>query len=955
MSSQEPTESLPGPTGAGPTELSKGYEPADVEAFWSDKWIELNVFAASDALPDPRPRYVLPMPPPNVTGSLHMGHALTCTLEDILTRYHRMAGFCTLWQPGIDHAGIATQTVVERQLKRENLSRHDLGREKFLERVWKWKGESGGRIALQQRVLGVSADWPRSKFTMDPELSVAVREAFCKLYEEGLIYRDTRLVHWDCEAQTVLSNLEVENEPAQGELYNFAYPVYGAPLDGAPENELVIATTRPETMLGDTAVAVHPDDPRYKHLHGKRLQHPFLDRTVPIITDAELVDMAFGTGAVKVTPAHDWNDFATGKRHKLEEINILTLDGKINENGGEFAGMDRFVARKAVKKALAAKGLERGSKQHELVLPRSERSGSIVEPMISTQWFVKMKPLAEPALEAVRSGKTQIIPEEWKKTYDHWMSNILDWCISRQLWWGHRIPAFFCQSCGHITVTRAESIDACEKCKGPVKQDEDVLDTWFSSALWPFSTLGWPNKSNLLEKFYPASDLETGYDILFFWVARMMMMGIHFMGEPPFKRVLLHGLVVDETGDKMSKVKGNVIDPLDLVRGAKFDDVVQKALPGAPLEEALKKFKKAYPSVANMGEGFPAYGTDALRFTLASYSPQAKRIPLSPKKIEGYRHFCNKLWNATRFALPYLAGAKVTTEPPKATKLMTRWLLSRLGKTTQIVKQGIDEFRLDDSTQALYRFVWNEMCDWYLELAKPIFNGGSEAEKAEVRDVLAYTLEASLRLLHPFIPFITEELWHKVPRPEGAPISLAIAAFPTAGPVDEEAEKEMGDLMAAIGAIRSIRSEHEVHPGAQVEVVLRSDDEARRALLTREALAIRTLAKTKGDAAVGPRGTPRPKGAVMNASTDLDVLVSLLGLVDAKKEGERVKREIAKVEKDVASIEKKLALPSFADKAPPEVVAEAKAQIVELKRRREALEEAKQIATELSEADKKKD
>jgi len=951
----DPESSDTSATEPDPGELSKGYEPEAVEAHWSNQWIELGVFAASDALPDPRPRYVLPMPPPNVTGSLHMGHALTCTLEDILTRYHRMAGFCTLWQPGIDHAGIATQTVVERQLKREGQSRHDLGREKFLERVWQWKAESGGRIAMQQRVLGVSADWQRSKFTMDPELSVSVREAFCRLYEEGLIYRDTRLVHWDCEAQTVLSNLEVENEPAQGELYMFAYPVDGAPLDGAPEHELVIATTRPETMLGDTAVAVHPDDPRYKHLHGKFLAHPFLDRKVPIILDAVLVDMAFGTGAVKVTPAHDFNDFATGKRHKLLEINILTPDGKLNEHGGEFAGLDRFVARKAVKKSLEAKGLARGSKQHDLVLPRSERSGSIVEPMISTQWFVKMKPLAEPAIEAVRSGKTQIVPEEWKKTYEHWMTNILDWCISRQLWWGHRIPAFYCEACAHITVTRAESVSKCEKCGGAVKQDEDVLDTWFSSALWPFSTLGWPAKSNQLEKFYPASDLETGYDILFFWVARMMMMGIHFMGEPPFKRVLLHGLVVDETGDKMSKVKGNVIDPIDLVRGAKFDDVVQKALPGAPLEEALKKFKKAYPSVANMGQAFPAYGTDALRFALASYSPQAKRIPLSPKKIEGYRHFCNKLWNATRFALPYLDGAVVGNAPPKATKLMTRWLLSRLSKTTAIVKQGIDDFRLDDSTQALYRFVWNEMCDWYLELAKPVFNGGTAEEKAEVRDVLAYTLEASLRLLHPFIPFITEELWHKVPRPKNPPVSLCIATFPTVFAADEEAEREMTAVMAAIGAIRSIRSEHEVHPAAQIEVALRTDDAARRELLQREALAIRTLAKTKGDAVVSPRGAARPKGAVMSATTDLDVLVSLLGLVDAKKEGERVKREIAKVEKDVASIEKKLALPSFADKAPPEVVVEAKAQIIELKRRREALEEARQIASELGETDKAKD
>ncbi|HEX7602762.1 MAG TPA: valine--tRNA ligase, partial [Polyangiaceae bacterium] len=619
------------------TELAKAYDPRDVEPRWYAFWLEHGVFAASDAATDSRPAYVIPMPPPNVTGSLHMGHALFCTIEDVLTRYHRMRGYNALWLPGIDHAGIATQTVVERQLKREGKSRHDLGREEFLRRVWEWKEKNGGRIVEQQRVMGVSADWARSKFTMDPDMSRAVRAAFAQLHAEGLIYRDTRLIYWDCEAQTVLSNLEVENEPANGELFEFAYPI--AAEDGG--GEIVVATTRPETMLGDTAIAVHPDDPRYTHLHGKRVTHPFVDREIPIITDAILVDMKFGTGAVKVTPAHDFNDHATGKRHDLPEISIFKSDGTMNQEGGPFAGMDRFVARKAVKKALEEKGLARGSKPHALVLPRSERSGTIVEPMISTQWFVKMQPLAEPALAAVREGRTRIIPEEWAKTYDHFLSNILDWCISRQLWWGHRIPAYYCD-CGHISVTHEETLAACQKCgSASLRQDEDVLDTWFSSALWPFATQGWPEKTPALAKFYPASDLETGYDILFFWVARMMMMGIHFMGEPPFKRVLLHGLVVDETGEKMSKVKGNVIDPLDLIHGAPFETVIDKALPGAPHEEALRKFRRAYPSAAQMGTGFPAYGADALRYTLATYSPQAKRIPLSPKKIEGYRNFCN--------------------------------------------------------------------------------------------------------------------------------------------------------------------------------------------------------------------------------------------------------------------------------------------------------------------------
>jgi valyl-tRNA synthetase len=928
--------------------LAKAYDPRDVEPRWYAYWVEHGVFAASSDPGDTRPVYVCPMPPPNVTGSLHMGHALVCTIEDVLVRYHRMCGFNALWQPGIDHAGIATQTVVERILKREGKTRHDLGREAFIERVWQWKEQSGGRIAVQQRVLGVSADWARTRFTMDPDMNRAVREAFVRLHKEGLIYRDTRLIHWDCEAQTVLSNLEVDNEPANGELFEFAYPVEGG-------GEIVVATTRPETMLGDTAVAVHPDDPRYTHLHGKFVTHPLVTRRIPIITDAELVDPKFGTGAVKVTPAHDFNDFATGKRHKLEELNILNLDGTMNAVCGPFAGMDRFVARKAVKKALDEKGLARGSKPHALVLPRSQRNGSVVEPLISTQWFVRMKPLAEPALAAVREGKTVIIPEEWAKTYEHWMSNILDWCISRQLWWGHRIPAYYCAACGHITVTNADGPVPCEKCGAPdAKQDDDVLDTWFSSGLWPFSTLGWPDNTDSLKKFYPASDLETGYDILFFWVARMMMMGIHFMGEPPFKRVLLHGLVVDETGEKMSKVKGNVIDPLDFVHGASFDEVVDKALPGAPKEEALKKFKKAYPSAANMGSGFAAYGADALRFTLATYSPQSKRIPLSPKKIEGNRNFCNKVWNATRFALQYLEDATVGAHPPEATLLANRWILSRLASVTQTVRKGIDDFRLDDAALGVYHFFWGELCDWFLELTKPVFAAKEEAPEMaqETSDVLAYALEASMRLLHPFIPFLTEELWQRLPRPADAPLSLALAKFPDekTGFKDEHAETDMAILQAVIGAARSIRSEHEIHPAAEVPLVLRSNVERVRRVLGEEAGAVQFLLRTKGAPVIEPAGGSRPRGAVMSVAADTEVLISLQGLVEPAHEATRVEREIKKVEKDILAIEKKLGLPSFADKAPPEVVKEAKDQLEALHRKRAGLEEAKGIAGELSPA-----
>ena len=564
-------------------EMPKQYSPTESEARWYEFWETSGYFAASEDPDDHRPTYTLAIPPPNVTGSLHMGHACRTTFEDVLCRHKRMQGYNTLWVPGIDHAGIATQVVVERQLKKEGLTRHDLGREKFIERVWQWKEESGGRILQQLRKMGASCDWPRTKFTMDPDMVRAVREAFVRLYEEGLIYRDTRLVNWDVESQTVLSDLEVEQEEnVEGSMFDFAYPL----ADG--DGEVVVSTTRPETMLGDTAVAIHPDDDRYRHLHGKYVRHPFVDRMIPVILDAELVDPEFGTGVVKVTPAHDPNDFATGKRHGLEEINIFELDGTLNENGGPFQGLERFEARKAVEIELANLGLARGSKKHMMTLPRSHRSGTIVEPMISTQWFVKMKPLAAPAIKAVEDGTIQILPPEWSKTYFHWLRNIQDWCISRQLWWGHPIPAWYCDDCEHVTVSR-EDATACGGCGGTsIRQDEDVLDTWFSSGLWPFSTLGWPDKTLALERFYPTQDMETGYDILFFWVARMIMMGLHFMGEVPFTRVLLAGLVTDERGEKMSKVKGNVVDPLDVIYGATGEELIAKAEKAGAKKSGIK-------------------------------------------------------------------------------------------------------------------------------------------------------------------------------------------------------------------------------------------------------------------------------------------------------------------------------------------------------------------------------
>jgi valyl-tRNA synthetase len=927
-------------------EMPKGYEPAEIEPKWYAFWVEQGVFRATDDPGDKRPVYCIPMPPPNVTGALHMGHALTAAIEDVLTRWHRMRGFNTLWTPGIDHAGISTQVVVERQLKREGKTRHDLGREKFIERVWQWKAESGGRIALQQRELGASPDWDRSKFTMDPQLARAVTEAFVRLYEEKLIYQDTRLINWCVDCRTVLSDLEVVNEEGQnGELFEFAYRIAGS------DEEIVVATTRPETMLGDTAVAVHPDDPRYRHLHGKMVQHPFVDRQFPIITDAILVDPKFGTGAVKVTPAHDFNDFATGKRHRLQEITIFDLGGAMNENAGQFKGLDRKEARKQVKRELEKMGLARGTKPHLLTLPRCERSGTIVEPMISTQWYVKMKPLAEPALAAVADGRTKIIPEEWTKTYNHFLENIQDWCISRQLWWGHQIPAWFCPN-GHVTVAR-EAPTGCSTCKSAeLRQDEDVLDTWFSSGLWPFSTLGWPDKTPALAKFYPASDMETGYDIIFFWVARMMMMGLHFMKEVPFRRVLLHGMVVDENGEKMSKVKGNVIDPLDLIHGSSFDDIIQKTLPGAPREEALTKFKKSYPSAAQMGTGFPAFGADALRYTLASYSPQAKRIALAPKRIEGYRHFCNKIWNATRMVQLYLEqhGAPQPTDAiPSPTWRSSRWIMSRLADALEQTDRGLTDFRLDDASGALYRFFWDELCAWYLEITKPVLQGEKSPLAAEVIATLVHVLETSLRALHPFVPFLTEELWQQIPRPASRPASIALAPYPRAdaGRPDPAADREMGIVCAAIIAARTIRSEHEVHPAAKVHLVLRAADEKIRALLTEELVTIRTLVKTEGDPAIEPSGGGRPPGSVMSVAGEVEVLVGLRGLVEGSKESARVDREIKKVEKDLAVLQKKLASPAFVEKAPAEVVAQSREQLQALERTRARLEEARQLAAEL--------
>ncbi len=902
--------------------LPKAYDPRETETRWYRFWEQSGFFRASAEPNDARPTYTIAIPPPNVTGSLHMGHACRTTFEDVLIRYHRMRGFNTLWIPGTDHAGIATQVVVERKLAREGKTRHDLGREKFIERVWQWKAESGGRILEQLRVLGASCDWSRERFTMDEGLSRAVRHAFVTMHREGLIYRDTRLVNWDVQSQTVLSDLEVESEEnVQGELFDFAYPVEGG-------GEIVVSTTRPETMFGDTAVAVHPDDPRYTHLHGKFLVHPFVPRRVPIITDAQLVDPKFGTGAVKVTPAHDWNDFATGKRHKLEEINILEKDGKLNANAGSFVGLDRFVARKQVKAKLEELGLARGSKAHLLTLPRSQRSGTVVEPIISTQWFVRMQPLAAPAIAAVEDGRTQIIPEHWKKTYFHWMREIQDWCISRQLWWGHPIPAWYCVACQHTHVA-LEAPARCEKCSGSVTQDEDVLDTWFSSGLWPFSTLGWPDKTLELDRFYPTSDLETGYDILFFWVARMMMMGMHFMGDVPFKRILLSGLVTDERGEKMSKVKGNVIDPLDVINGATLEQLLEKATQNGAKDSGLDYLRKTYP------EGFAAYGADALRFTLLSYSPQTTKIALSIKRIEGHRNFGNKLWNAARYALMNLesGSARATQTRPAAAHFANRWILSRLHAAIETTHSAIEEYRLDEATTALYHFVWRELCDWYLELSKPLFASTDTALVAETHATLVHVLETALRLLHPMMPFITEEIWQRVPKADGLGKTIMLAPYPDAtrdALRDAAIEREMGVLQAVVVAARAIRSERDIHPKLTLPVMLCTDDPGRTLLFERERTAIESL--TNSRVSVEPANTPQQfsEQSVTAVAEGTTLLVPLKDLIDDGKEKDRILRQIQKLEKELAAIDKKLSNSGFVDRAPPDVVAKERERKTEL-------------------------
>ncbi len=860
--------------------LPKGYEPQQVEQKWYQKWEGSGYFRGdekSSAAP-----YSIVIPPPNVTGVLHMGHALNNTLQDILCRWKRMTGHEVLWMPGTDHAGIATQNVVEKQLAGEGCDRHELGREKFVERVWQWREESGGQIINQLKCLGASCDWERERFTMDAGLSKAVREVFVRLYEDGLVYRANRLINWCPRCHTALSDLEVEHEDKKGHLWHLRYPVAGT------DRVLVVATTRPETMLGDSAVAVHPEDERYADLIGKTVKLPLTGREIPVIAD-DYVDREFGSGAVKITPAHDFNDFEIGKRHDLEVINVLDESGNINENGGEYLGLDRYAARKKIVEDLQAQGLLDQIDDYANAVGECYRCKTIIEPYMSKQWYVSVGPMAEKAIEAVETGKTKILPVQWEKTYFEWMNNIQDWCVSRQIWWGHRIPAWFCDDCGKITVSR-EDATSCSHCGSKsLQQETDVLDTWFSSALWPFSTMGWPDKTAALDKFYPTSCLVTGFDILFFWVARMMMMGLKFMDEVPFKEVYIHALVRDAQGQKMSKSKGNVIDPLTVV---------------------------------------DEYGADAFRFTLAAFAAMGRDIKLSTERIGGYRNFVNKLWNASRFALMNLEDFDPAAVTPADFKLSLadQWILDRFDKAATEVSACLQGYKFNDAAGTLYSFTWHEFCDWYVELAKDDLYGDDPQAKQRVQSVLYTVLEGLLRLLHPFIPFVTEEIWQALPGERPA-ATIMRADYPACGgfDIDSDAVARMDLVMEVVRAIRNIRGELDVAPGRRIAVSLDCRSRQSAETVSEGEGYIRSLARVEGLTA--GVAIERPGQSATQIAGDVEVLVPLAGLIDLAEEEGRLTKEIAKVQKDLDFFTRKLSNEKFVANAPAQVLEKDRAKL----------------------------
>ena len=920
--------------------MDKTYQPDSIEQAWYQTWEKAGHFRPSGE----GESFAMMIPPPNVTGSLHMGHAFQDTIMDTLVRYRRMQGRNTLWQVGTDHAGIATQMVVERRLAAEGTDRHELSRERFLDKVWEWKAESGGTITQQLRRMGSSVDWSRERFTMDDGLSNAVREVFVRLHSEGLIYRGKRLVNWDPALHTAISDLEVENREEQGHMWHFRYPL----SDGS--GHLVVATTRPETMLGDTAVAVHPEDPRYKDLIGQTVRLPLADRDIPIIAD-DYVDPDFGSGCVKITPAHDFNDYEVGKRHDLPQINLFTIEAQLNDNAPQaYRGLDRFDARKKVVDDLDALGLLEKVEDHTLQVPRGDRSGVVIEPYLTDQWFVAVESLAKPAIEAVENGDIQFVPKNYENMYFSWMRDLQDWCISRQLWWGHRIPAWYDED-GNVYVGRDEDEVRREHNLGdrPLSQDEDVLDTWFSSALWTFSTLGWPEQTDELKTFHPTDVLVTGFDIIFFWVARMIMMTLKFTGEVPFKQVYVHGLVRDAEGQKMSKSKGNVLDPLDLIDGIDLDTLVDKRTRGLmqPQKEKqiAKRTRKEFP------DGINAYGTDALRFTFLSLASTGRDIKWDMGRIEGYRNFCNKIWNAARYVLMNTENQDCGLDADSGEvtlSLADRWIVSALQRAETEVTEALDQFRFDVASHAAYEFIWNEYCDWYLELSKPVLYGDeySEAEKRGTRRTLVRVLEAILRLAHPFMPFITEEIWQKVaplagktPAAEGADATIMRQPFPVSDSarLDPQAESDIEWIKAVITVIRNIRGEMRIPPGKALDVYLHNGKDIDRERLAANHNFMCRLAKLERITWLNAEDSA-PASAT-GLVGDMEILVPMAGLIDKDAEIERLGKEIDKLRKEVARGESKLRNPNFVDKAPDEVVAKEREKLDDHRSQQARLEE----------------